>query len=49
MRAQEIRETFLRFFEEHGFVWGGKWTPFDNIHFEYRPEILLYNRVISNR
>lgn len=27
-------------FEEEGFVWGGKWTKFDNMHFEYRPEIL---------
>lgn len=34
-------------FERHGFVWGGKWPLFDAIHFEYRPEILLYNRMIS--
>ncbi len=27
-------------FEEEGFIWGGKWTLFDTIHFEYRPEIL---------
>lgn len=31
-------------FEQHGFIWGGKWSHFDNIHFEYRPEIVLYNR-----
>jgi hypothetical protein len=31
-------------FEKHGFVWGGKWTHFDQIHFEYRPAILLFNR-----
>ena len=37
----------IEIFESHGFVWGGKWTHFDNIHFEYRPEILLYNRLIS--
>jgi hypothetical protein len=34
-------------FERHGFVWGGKWAHFDVIHFEYRPEIILYNRLIS--
>ncbi len=34
-------------FERHGFVWGGKWAHFDTIHFEYRPEILLYNRMIE--
>ncbi len=28
-------------FERHGFVWGGKWTFFDPIHFEYRPEIII--------
>ena len=35
-------------FERHGFVWGGKWPLFDMIHFEYRPEILLYNRMLSS-
>lgn len=34
-------------FEKHGFIWGGKWAHFDQIHFEYRPEILLYNRLES--
>jgi hypothetical protein len=42
-------QTVIGIFERHGFVWGGKWTHFDNIHFEYRPEILLYNRLISSR
>ena len=28
-------------FEKNGFVWGGKWSHFDNIHFEYAPEIIL--------
>ncbi len=37
----------IEIFETHGFVWGGKWPHFDNIHFEYRPEIILYNRLIS--
>lgn len=34
-------------FERQGFVWGGKWAHFDVIHFEYRPEIILYNRLVS--
>lgn len=33
-------------FERHGFLWGGKWAHFDNLHFEYRPEILEYNRLL---
>ena len=32
-------------FEEEGFVWGGKWYYFDNVHFEYRPEILLLSEM----
>ena len=28
-------------FEKNGFVWGGKWSHFDTIHFEYAPEIIL--------
>ncbi|MES2095716.1 MAG: M15 family metallopeptidase [Pseudomonadota bacterium] len=27
-------------FERHGFIWGGKWSHFDTMHFEYRPELL---------
>ncbi len=42
-------QAVIEIFEKHGFVWGGKWAHFDNIHFEYRPEILLYNRLISGR
>ncbi|MDP1762122.1 MAG: M15 family metallopeptidase [Deltaproteobacteria bacterium] len=33
---QEIVELF----EKHGFIWGGKWSLFDLMHFEYRPEML---------
>ena len=31
-------------FEKHGFVWGGKWMFFDDMHFEYRPEIIILTR-----
>jgi hypothetical protein len=27
-------------FEREGFVWGGKWSHFDTVHFEYRPELV---------
>jgi len=40
-------EAVVAIFEQHGFVWGGKWAHFDMIHFEYRPEIILYNRLLS--
>ena len=35
--------SFIAAFEQHGFIWGGKWFYFDTIHFEYRPEILILN------
>lgn len=28
-------------FERHGFIWGGKWSHYDSMHFEYRPELIL--------
>ena len=28
-------------FESEGFIWGGKWGIWDNMHFEYRPELIL--------
>jgi hypothetical protein len=40
-------DAVVEIFERHGFLWGGKWAHFDNIHFEYRPEILEYNRLIE--
>lgn len=40
-------DVVVEIFERHGFLWGGKWARFDNIHFEYRPEILEYNRLVE--
>ena len=34
-------DTVIKAFELHGFIWGGKWTFFDTMHFEYRPEIFI--------
>ncbi len=31
-------------FEKYGFIWGGRWYHYDNMHFEYRPELLLYKQ-----
>lgn len=31
-------------FEREGFVWGGKWLLWDNMHFEYRPELLVLQK-----
>jgi hypothetical protein len=40
-------QAVVEAFEKRGFVWGGKWSRFDNIHFEYRPEVILYNRLVE--
>jgi hypothetical protein len=40
-------QPVIEAFERNGFVWGGKWARFDGIHFEYRPEILRYSRLLQ--
>jgi len=31
--------------QRYGFVWGGNWHHFDGMHFEYRPELILFARL----
>jgi len=38
-------DVIIKAFEKYGFTWGGKWTFYDTMHFEYRPEILIYNGI----
>lgn len=44
-----VRQAFppsvVAAFEAEGFIWGGKWSEFDLMHFEYRPELLLAARL----
>jgi peptidoglycan LD-endopeptidase CwlK len=35
-----IPMEIVRIFEQHGFIWGGRWYHYDTMHFEYRPELL---------
>ncbi|AEE17919.1 M15 family metallopeptidase [Treponema brennaborense] len=37
-------ESIVAAFEKHGFIWGGKWIIWDNMHFEYHPELILYRK-----
>ncbi|MBV9489073.1 MAG: M15 family metallopeptidase [Verrucomicrobia bacterium] len=39
-----IPRRVVEIFERHGFIWGGKWYHYDTMHFEYRPELLLYKQ-----
>lgn len=42
-----IPEDIVTAFERRGFIWGGKWHHFDGMHFEYRPELILYSRLVN--
>ncbi|MCX7656259.1 MAG: M15 family metallopeptidase [Treponemataceae bacterium] len=35
----------IQLFEQEGFIWGGKWDLYDQMHFEYRPELLLLKKL----
>jgi hypothetical protein len=40
-KRQNPPATVIRAFEEQGFIWGGRWSRFDTMHFEYHPELLI--------
>jgi hypothetical protein len=41
----QIPQPVVKIFEDNGFTWGGKWMLFDQIHFEYRPELVILGRM----
>jgi hypothetical protein len=45
----QVPEIIVRAMERYGFIWGGKWHHFDGMHFEYRPEIILYSRMVRQK
>jgi hypothetical protein len=40
-------DEVIKAFEKEGFIWGGKWPFYDNMHFEYRPELHEFNRLLA--
>jgi hypothetical protein len=40
--ASSVPAEIIEIFERHGFIWGGKWSHYDTMHFEYRPELVNY-------
>ena len=40
-------DPVIKAFEREGFIWGGKWPFYDNMHFEYRPELHELTRLLS--
>lgn len=47
-RLKEYPKELVKIFEKHGFIWGGKWSHFDILHFEYRPEVINKARYFSH-
>jgi hypothetical protein len=41
--VNRIPMDIVAIFERHGFIWGGKWSHYDTMHFEYRPELLGFD------
>lgn len=37
-------QAVIDIFAEEGFIWGGNWAVWDNMHFEYHPELLIYSK-----
>lgn len=37
-------QRVIDIFKEEGFIWGGTWMVWDNMHFEYHPELLIYSK-----
>jgi hypothetical protein len=48
-RRWQPPETVIRIFESEGFAWGGKWALYDNMHFEYRPELYEITRLLARK
>src|SRR5574344_842138 len=34
-------DKVIEIFEKNGFIWGGKWAIWDDMHFEYHPELII--------
>ena len=42
-------DVIIKIFEKEGFIWGGKWDVWDNMHFEYRPELIYIRNFILSK
>lgn len=47
-RLSSYASELVEIFENNGFIWGGKWSHFDILHFEYRPEFILKAQYFRN-
>lgn len=47
-RLAAYPKEIVKIFENNNFIWGGKWSHFDILHYEYRPEIILKAKYFGN-
>ncbi len=40
-------KAVIDIFYKHGFIWGGTWEVYDNMHFEYKPESIALAKYIT--
>jgi len=43
-RLDSYPKELVKIFENNYFIWGGKWSHFDFLHFEYRPELIIKSK-----
>lgn len=46
-RVSIYPKELVQCFERNNFIWGGKWSHFDILHFEYRPELIIKARYFN--
>lgn len=47
--ANKIPLEIVKIFEKHGFIWGGAWYHYDTMHFEFRPDLLKYSKLVGGK
>jgi hypothetical protein len=45
-KRQNPPTAVIRIFEGQGFIWGGRWSRYDTMHFEYHPELLILGSAV---
>lgn len=43
-----IPEEMIHVFEKHGFISGARWYHYDTMHFEFRPELIYYSKMLES-
>lgn len=43
-----IPRKLVEIFQKHGFIWGGSWYHYDTMHFEFRPDMLIYSAGVKD-